>query len=67
MKTAGHSDSSTTAFFVVEMDGEITSQYGIFLEALKAGMELKRNFFRKAKSKCMKRIERKLSDNERLH
>ena len=44
MKTAGHSDSSTTAFFVVEMDGEITSQYGIFLEALKAGMELKRKF-----------------------
>ena len=44
MKTAGHCDSSTTAFFVVEMDGEITSQYGIFLEALKAGMELKRKF-----------------------
>jgi hypothetical protein len=44
MKIAGQGNSSTTTSFVVEIDGEIKSQYGIFLEALKAGMELKRKF-----------------------
>ena len=44
MKIAGQGNSSTTRSFVVEIDGELNSQYGIFLEALKAGMELKRKF-----------------------
>ena len=30
--------------YVVEIDGKIRSEYGIFIEALKAGMELKQKF-----------------------
>jgi hypothetical protein len=30
--------------YVVEIDGKIRSVYGIFVEALKAGMELKQKF-----------------------
>ena len=30
--------------FVVEIDGKIKSAYGIFFEALKAGLELKQKF-----------------------
>jgi hypothetical protein len=30
--------------YVVEIDGKICSAYGIFVEALKAGMELKQKF-----------------------
>ena len=30
--------------YVVEIDGKIRSVYGIFIEALKAGMELKQKF-----------------------
>jgi hypothetical protein len=30
--------------YVVEIDGKIRSAYGIFIEALKAGMELKQKF-----------------------
>ena len=30
--------------YVVEIDGDVGSTYGIFIEALKAGMELKRKF-----------------------
>ncbi len=30
--------------YVVEMDGKVRSVYGIFIEALKAGMELKQKF-----------------------
>ena len=30
--------------YVVEIDGTISSAYGIFVEALKAGMELKQKF-----------------------
>ena len=30
--------------YVVEIDGKIRSAYGIFIEALKAGMELKQTF-----------------------
>ena len=30
--------------YVVEIDGKISSAYGIFVEALKAGMELKQKF-----------------------
>ena len=30
--------------YVVEIDGKIRSAYGIFVEALKAGMELKQKF-----------------------
>jgi hypothetical protein len=31
-------------FYVVEIDGKIRSAYGIFVEALKAGLELKQKF-----------------------
>ena len=30
--------------YVVEIDGKIKSAYGIFVEALKAGLELKQKF-----------------------
>jgi len=30
--------------YVVEIDGDVRSKYGIFIEALKAGMELKQKF-----------------------
>ena len=30
--------------YVVEIDGNVRSAYGIFVEALKAGMELKQKF-----------------------
>jgi hypothetical protein len=30
--------------YVVEIDGDVRSTYGIFIEALKAGMELKQKF-----------------------
>jgi hypothetical protein len=30
--------------YVVEIDGKIRSEYEIFIEALKAGMELKKKF-----------------------
>ena len=30
--------------YVVELDGNVRSAYGIFVEALKAGMELKQKF-----------------------
>ena len=30
--------------YVVEIDGKIRSAYGIFVEALKAGLELKQKF-----------------------
>jgi len=30
--------------YVVEIDGEIQSQYGIFVEAVKAGLKLKQKF-----------------------
>ena len=30
--------------YVVEIDGNVRSAYGIFFEALKAGMELKQKF-----------------------
>ncbi len=30
--------------YVVEIDGEIQARYGVYLEALKAGLKLKRKF-----------------------
>ena len=30
--------------YVVEIDGDVRSTYGIFIEALKAGMELRQKF-----------------------
>jgi hypothetical protein len=30
--------------YAVEIDGDVRSTYGIFIEALKAGMELKQKF-----------------------
>jgi len=30
--------------YVVEIDGNVRSTYGVFIEALKAGMELKQKF-----------------------
>ena len=30
--------------YVVEIDGDVRSTYGVFIEALKAGMELKQTF-----------------------
>ena len=30
--------------YVIEIDGKIESRYGVYIEALKAGMELKQKF-----------------------
>ena len=44
MKTAVQNDILASKSYIVEIDGEIRSAYGIFVEALKAGMELKQKF-----------------------
>ncbi|MGB6415072.1 MAG: hypothetical protein WBF50_00555 [Pseudolabrys sp.] len=44
MRTAIENNVSPPEFYVVEIDGEPRSVYGVFIEALKAGMELKQKF-----------------------
>lgn len=44
MKTVMEDNVRARESYVVEIDGKITSQYGIFVEALKAGMEIKQKF-----------------------
>ena len=44
MKTAMENSALPPESYVVEIDGNITSVFGIFPEALKAGMELKQKF-----------------------
>lgn len=44
MKTAIQTEYLATDSFVVEIDGEFKSAYGTFLDALRAGMELKQKF-----------------------
>ena len=44
MKTAVENSILSSESYVVEMDGKIESVYRIFVEALKAGMELKQTF-----------------------
>ena len=44
MKTVIENNVFRPESYVVEIDGKIRSEYGIFIEALKAGMELKQKF-----------------------
>jgi len=44
MKTLVENNVLPPESYVVEIDGKIRSVYGIFVEALKAGMELKQKF-----------------------
>jgi hypothetical protein len=44
MKTSVGNDDLRHEWYVVEIDGKIRSRYGAFIEALKAGMELKQKF-----------------------
>jgi hypothetical protein len=44
MKTVAENNVLPPESYVVEIDGKIRSVYGIFVEALKAGMELKQKF-----------------------
>jgi hypothetical protein len=44
MKTVIENNFLRPESYVVEIDGKIRSVYGIFIEALKAGMELKQKF-----------------------
>ena len=44
MRTAIQNNALPPESYVVEIDGNVTSVFGIFLEALKAGMELKQKF-----------------------
>ena len=44
MKTAMENSALPPESYVVEIDGNITSVFGIFPEALKAGMEPKQKF-----------------------
>jgi hypothetical protein len=44
MKTVIENNVLSPESYVVEIDGKIRSVYRIFIEALKAGMELKQKF-----------------------
>ena len=44
MKSVTENNVLPLESYVVEIDGKIRSVYGIFIEALKAGMELKQKF-----------------------
>jgi hypothetical protein len=44
MKTVIENNFLHSESYVLEIDGKIRSVYGIFIEALKAGMELKQKF-----------------------
>ena len=44
MNTVAENNVLPPESYVVEIDGNIRSVYGIFIEALKAGMELKQKF-----------------------
>jgi hypothetical protein len=44
MKTAVEKNVLAPESYVVEIDGQFRSAYGIFVEALKAGLELKQKF-----------------------
>ena len=44
MKTDIENSDSSHEWYVVELDGKIESRYGVYFEALKAGMELKQKF-----------------------
>ena len=44
MKTAIENNDLSHEWYVVEIDGKIGSRYGVYIEALKAGMELKQKF-----------------------
>jgi hypothetical protein len=44
MRTVIENNALPPESYVVEIDGNVTSVFGIFPEALKAGMELKQKF-----------------------
>jgi hypothetical protein len=44
MRTAIENNVSPPEVYVLEIDGEPRLVYGVFIEALKAGMELKQKF-----------------------
>ncbi|MGC2117088.1 MAG: hypothetical protein WA656_21395 [Pseudolabrys sp.] len=44
MKSVTENNAFPPESYVVEIDGKIRSAFGIFIEALKAGMELKQRF-----------------------
>ena len=44
MRAVIENNVSPPEFYVVKIDGNPRSVYGIFIEALKAGMELKQRF-----------------------
>lgn len=44
MKTTIENNDLSHEWYVVEIDGKFGSRYGVYIEALKAGMELSRSF-----------------------
>jgi len=44
MKTDIENNDLPHEWYVVEIDGKFESGYGVYIEALKAGMELKQKF-----------------------
>jgi hypothetical protein len=44
MKSAIENNFLSRKWYVVEIDGKVASRYGIYIEALKTGMELKQKF-----------------------
>jgi len=44
MKTVNFSDAQPDERYVIEIDGKISSEYGIFADALKAGLKIKQQF-----------------------
>ncbi|MFZ0404109.1 MAG: hypothetical protein WB037_13665 [Pseudolabrys sp.] len=44
MKAANLSDARPCECYLLKIDGKIKSEYGIFVEALKAGLKIKQQF-----------------------
>ncbi len=44
MKIANFTDARPYECYVLEIDGKIKSEFGIFVEALKAGLKFKQQF-----------------------
>jgi len=44
MKTASFSDAQPYECYVLEIDGKIKSEFGVFVEAIKEGLKIKQQF-----------------------
>jgi hypothetical protein len=44
MKAATENNDLSHEWYILEIDGKFGSRYGVYIQALKAGMELKQKF-----------------------